>query len=159
MRILCGYYGIMTWEFEHSIVTRAKKQIIWELYSRVESWTIWDHGIESVFLKGEFKEGVHGKIKPVRQELLSYKITFVDPAKGFSDETVIDDLGATIEFIHAFSSSPDGKTRLTNHITVNCPDKEEMEEEIGNDISSGLPKTMENVVGMAVLIEKICKLQ
>ena len=46
-----------------------------------------------------------------------------------------------------------------NHITVNCPDKEEMEKEIGNGISSGVPKTMENVVRMAVFIEKICKLQ
>ena len=72
MRISYGYCGIMTWEFEHSIVTSAKKQIIWDLYSRVESWKIWDHGIESVSLEGEFKEGVHGKIKPEGQELLSY---------------------------------------------------------------------------------------
>jgi hypothetical protein len=159
MRILYGYCGIMAWEFEHSIVTSAKKQIIWELYSRVESWIIWDHGIESVSLEGEFKKGVHGKIKPEGQELLSYKITLADPDKGFSDETVIDNLGANIEFIHTFSSLPDGKTRLTNHIKVNCPDKEEMEKEIGNGISSGMPKTMENVARMAVFIEKICKLQ
>ncbi len=159
MCISYGYCGIMTWEFEHSIVTSAKKQTIWELYSGVESWTVWDHGIESVSLEGEFKEGVHGKIKPEGQELLSYEITFADPDKGFSDETVIDNLGATIEFIHTFSSLPDGKTRLTNHITVNCPDKEEMEKEIGNGISSGVPKTMENVARMAVFIEKMCKLQ
>ena len=159
MRISYGYCVIMTWEFEHSIVTSAKKQIIWELYSRVESWTIWDHGIESVSLGGEFKEGVNGKIKSEGQELLSYKITLANPDKGFSDETVIDNLGAKIEFIHTFSSLPDGKTQLTNHIIVNCPDREEMEKEIGNGISSGVPKTMENVARTAVFIEKICKLR
>ena len=159
MRISYGYCVIMTWEFEHSIVTSAKKQIIWELYSRVESWTIWDHGIESVSLGGEFKEGVNGKIKSEGQELLSYKITLANPDKGFSDETVIDNLGAKIEFIHTFSSLPDGKTQLTNHIIVNCPDKEEMEKEIGNGISSGVPKTMDNVARTAVFIEKICKLR
>ena len=159
MRISYGYCVIMTWEFEHSIVTSAKKQIIWELYSRVESWTIWDHGIESVSLEGEFKEGVNGKIKSEGQELLSYKITLANPDKGFSDETVIDNLGAKIEFIHTFSSLPDGKTQLTNHIIVNCPDREEMEKEIGNGISSGVPKTMENVARTAVFIEKICKLR
>ena len=60
MRISLGYCGIMTWEFEHSIVTSTKKQIIWELYSRVESWTIWDHGIESVSLEGDERIGSIG---------------------------------------------------------------------------------------------------
>ena len=56
MRISYGYCGIITLESEHTIITSEKKQIIWDLYSRVESWKIWDHGIESVSLEGEFKE-------------------------------------------------------------------------------------------------------
>ena len=159
MHISYGYCGIMTWEFEHSIVTNARKETIWALYSRVESWPLWDHGIEDISLDGAFREGTKGKIKPEGQGLLSYRITLTDPEKGFSDETIIDDLRATIEFVHTFSDLPDGKTRLTNHITVLCPDKEETEKEIGEGISSGVPKTMENIAMMAIIIEKICKFQ
>ena len=149
----------MTWEFEHSIVTNAKKETIWALYSRVESWPIWDHGIENISLDGAFREGTKGKIKPEGQGVLSYRITMADPEKGFSDETVIDDLGATIKFVHTFSDLPVGKTRLTHHITVLCPNKEGIEKEIGKGISSGVPKTMENIAMMAIIIEKIYKSQ
>ena len=83
----------MTWEFEHSIVTNARKEIIWALYSRVESWPLWDHGIEDISLDGALREGTKGKIKPEGQGLLSYRITLADPEKGFSEETVIDVLG------------------------------------------------------------------
>ncbi len=159
MRISYGYCVIMTWEFEHSIVTNARKETIWALYSRVESWPLWDHGIKDISLDGEFREGTKGKIKPERQGLLGYRITLADSEKGFSEETVIDDLGATIEFVHTFSDLLGGKTRLTNHITVRCPDKEETEKEIGEGISSGVPKTMENIAMMAIIIEKICKFQ
>ncbi len=90
---------------------------------------------------------------------MSYRITLADSENGFSDETVIDNLGATKEFVHTLSDLPDGKTRLTNHITVLCPDKEGTEKETGEGISSGVPKTMENIAMMAIIIEKICKLQ
>ena len=159
MRISLGYCGIMTWEFEHSIVTNPRKETIWALYSRVESWSFWDHGIEDKSLNVAFREGTKGKIKPEGQGLLSYRITLADSENGFSEETVIDDLGATMEFVHTLSDLPDGKTRLTNHITVLCPDKEGTEREIGEGISSGVPKTMENIAMMAIIIEKICKLQ
>ena len=90
MHISYGYCGIMTWEFEHSIVTNARKETIWALYSRVESWPLWDHGIEDISLDGAFREGTKGKIKPEGQGLLSYRITLTDPEKGFSDETIIE---------------------------------------------------------------------
>ena len=159
MRISLGYCGIMTWEFEHSIVINPRKETVWALYSRVESWSFWDHGIEDKSLDVAFREGTKGKIKPEGQGLLSYRITLADSENGFSDETVIDNLGATMEFVHTLSDLPDGKTRLTNHITVLCPDKEGTEKEIGEGISSGVPKTMENIAMMAIIIEKICKLQ
>lgn len=147
----------MTWEFENSIVTDARKEHIWTLYSNVETWPLWDHGIEEISLDGEFREGTFGKIKPEEQEVLTYKITQADPNKGFSDETVIEGLNATIKFIHTFSDLPDGKTRLTNHVTILCPDKEEIEKEIGEGISLGVPQTMENIARMANFIGKICK--
>ena len=56
----------MTWDFEHNIATNASKKALWALYSSVESWPIWDQGIENISLDGEFKEGAKGKIEPDR---------------------------------------------------------------------------------------------
>ncbi|MCL4346151.1 MAG: hypothetical protein M1375_04665 [Candidatus Thermoplasmatota archaeon] len=147
----------MTWEFEHSILTEAGKETIWTLYSNIESWPLWDHGIEDVSLDGEFKQGSHGKIKLEGQASLTYRITLADPDKGFSDETIVDDLGSTIKFIHTFSNLPEGKIRLTNRVVVLCSGNEEMEREIGEGVSSGVPGTMENMARMAIFMEKICK--
>jgi hypothetical protein len=147
----------MTWEFEHSIVTDARKNEIWTLYSNVESWPLWDHGIEDISLDGEFMEGTNGKIKMEGQGYLNYRITMADPDKGYTVETVIEDLKTTIEFIHTFVDLPDGKIHLTNHVTILCLDKEEMEKEIGGSIASGVPQTMENIARMAIFMEKTCR--
>lgn len=147
----------MTWEFEHSIITDARKDEIWTLYSNVESWPLWDHGIEDISLDGEFMEGTNGKIKMEGQGYLNYRITMADPDKGYTVETVIEDLKTTIEFIHTFVDLPDGKIRLTNHVTILCPGKEEMEKEIGGSIASGVPQTMENIARMAIFMEKTCR--
>ncbi len=147
----------MTWEFEHSIITDARKDEIWTLYSNVESWPLWDHGIEDISLDGEFMEGTNGKIKIEGQGYLNYRITMADPDKGYTDETVIEDLKTTIEFVHTFVDLPDGKIRLTNHVTILCPGKEEMEKEIGGSIASGVPQTMENIARMAIFMEKTCR--
>lgn len=147
----------MTWEFEHSIITDARKDEIWTLYSNVESWPLWDHGIEDISLDGEFMEGTNGKIKMEGQGYLNYRITMADPDKGYTVETVIEDLKTTIEFIHTFVDLPDGKIRLTNHVTILCLDKEEMEKEIGGSIASGVPQTMENIARMAIFMEKTCR--
>lgn len=88
---------------------------------------------------------------------MDYEITLADPDKGYSDETVIEDLKATIKFIHTFSDLPDGNIRLTNHVTIICPGKEEMEKEMGKDLTSGVPRTMENIARMAIFMEKACK--
>ncbi len=151
------YCNIMTWEFEHTIATSARKKELWALYSNIESWPLWDHGIENISLDEEFREGAKGKIKPEGQDLLNYMITWAEPEKGFSDETFIDGFGATVKFIHTFSDLPDGKVCLTHHITISCPGKEEVEEKIGEGTSSGVPRTMESLTRMAIFLEKICK--
>lgn len=154
MHISYAYSDTMTWEFEHSIETNARKEEIWALYSNIESWPLWDQGIESVSLEGEFKDGAQGKIKLVGQGLLSYRITMADPNKGFSNETVIYGLNATVKFLHTFSDMLDGKIMLINHVTVACPDNELIENEIGEGITSGIPNTMANIARMAIFMEK-----
>ena len=157
MRISYCYCGLMTWNYEHSVATNASKRALWALYSNVESWPIWDRGIKNISLDGEFKEGAKGNIEPEGQGTLSYRIVSADQERGFSDETAVKDLGASVKFVHSFSDLPDGKIQLTHHVTISCPGKEEVEEKMGVGITSGIPDTMESLVRMAIFLEKICK--
>lgn len=154
---LITYCDKITWEFEYSIETDATKEEIWALYSNAESCPLWDQEIEDISLDGEFSEGTKGKIKPEGQRYLNYEITLADPDKGYSFETVIDDLKATVKFIHTFSDLQDGKIRLTNHVTILCLGKEEIEKEIEEGLTPGVPQTMENIPMMAIFMEKACK--
>ena len=147
----------MTWDFEHNIATNASKKALWALYSNVESWPIWDQGIENISIDGEFKEGSKGKIELEGQGILGYRIVLADPEKGFTNETVIDDLGASVKFVHTFSYLPDGKIQLTHHVTIFCPGKEEIEERIGVGITSGIPKAMKSLARMSIFLDKIYK--
>ncbi|MCL4349983.1 MAG: hypothetical protein M1414_06880 [Candidatus Thermoplasmatota archaeon] len=147
----------MTWNFEHSITTKASKKALWALYSNVESWPIWDQGIENISLDGEFKEGAKGKIEPDGQGIMSYRIVFADPDKGFSDETIMDDIGAYLKFVHTFTDLSDGKIQLTHHVSISCPGKEEFEEKLGTGTSFGIPGTMESLARMAIFLDKFCK--
>ena len=53
------------WSIEASIATSASPKNIWNLWSNVSSWSIWDSdGLEWVKLEGDFAVGTKGTLKP-----------------------------------------------------------------------------------------------
>src|SRR5664279_2338988 len=53
------------WTKSHSIVTKeATKEQMWNLFTDVNNWHIWNHEIEFAKLEGKFETGNHYIIKP-----------------------------------------------------------------------------------------------
>ena len=53
------------WTTEHTIVTDASKESVWNVWADVENWSKWDKGVEWCRIEGEFKAGTKYTLKPV----------------------------------------------------------------------------------------------
>ena len=130
--------------FEHTVETTAGVDAIWPLYADAAAWLRWDHGLAAVELDGPFVEGATGRITPVGMDTLPFILTWVEPGRGFADETPA--MGHVLRFHHALESLPDGGTRITHRVEIEGPAADEM----GPNVVGDTPEAM---AALAVLAE------
>ncbi len=136
------------WQFEHSIETDASAEAIWRLYSDPGTWPTWDAGIEAVELRGPFAAGTEGVLTPAGQGPLAFRMTEVTPERGFTDETDVP--GATLRFIHRLVSLANGGTHVTHRVEIDGTGAEGMGRQMGPQVTSDIPKTMESLARHAL---------
>lgn len=136
-------------KFEHSIITQAKPETIWELYSDITAWTTWDEGIEYASLDGPFVAGTRGLLQPQGQDKLSFQLTDVEPLSGFSDVTDIPDAGVEVRFVHRLQKTLEG-TRITHAVSIQGPNAENFGPQFIAALSQGIPRTMERLAALAI---------
>lgn len=138
------------WSFEHSVETAASPKAIWRLYSDVTTWPTWDEGILAIELDGPFIVGTPGRITPMGQDTLPFRLLHVHSNQGFSDETEIPGAGIVIRFIHTLSETDSGKTRVTHRVEIDGPDSDTLGPQIGSSMTAGIPETMDSLVRQAL---------
>ncbi|MBW7453278.1 SRPBCC family protein [Paenibacillus sepulcri] len=137
------------WEFEHTITTGARAKTIWELYSDISSWVVWDKGIAYVSLEGTFTAGTRGILQPEGQERLAFELTEVEPRRGFSDVTDMPEAGIQIHFTHRLQETGEG-TAITHRVQITGPEAERLGPQIGAHMVQGIPDTMECLASLAL---------
>lgn len=100
---------------KHTVETTASPSTIWELWQDVSNWNTWDHGIEFSTIKGAFKAGTTGTLKPKGGPLLHTKLTQVEPMKMFVDEAKLPLTRIIVS--HSLTES-EGKTYVTHQIEM-----------------------------------------
>lgn len=143
----------MMWQFEHTLTTKAKAGTVWELYSDITTWTMWDKGIVSASLEGPFNQGTRGFLQPEGQEPLSFELTDVQPLYGFSDITDIPKAGIQVHFTHLLVES-DGETQVTHKVQITGPSAEKLGPQFGAHMVEGIPQTMERLAALALEKER-----
>ncbi|HEX8051388.1 MAG TPA: SRPBCC family protein [Thermoleophilaceae bacterium] len=136
----------MAWTTEHTEYTSASPQRIWELWSDVSTWPLWDEGLERVTLDGPFAAGTKGRLKPAGGPAVGLELTDVRPGAGFSDVTRLP--LARMRFEH--SAVRDGeRTRVTHRVTITGPGTPLFSRLIGRGIANDLPQTIGTLARMA----------
>ncbi len=135
--------------FKHSIITKAKIETIWGLYTDITSWTTWDTGIEYASLEGPFAAGTRGTLQPQGQDKLSFQLIDVEPLDGFSDVTDIPGAAIAIRFDHRLQKTLDG-TRITHSVSITGPNVDKFGEQFIAELSDGIPQTMERLAALAI---------
>ncbi|WP_305023439.1 SRPBCC family protein [Paenibacillus lacisoli] len=141
------------WQFEHSLITTAKADTIWRLYSDITTWPLWDKGIESASLEGLFVQGTRGFLQPEGQDPLPFELLEVNPLHGFSDITDIPGAGIQVQFTHLLEES-NGATKITHQVKITGPNAEQIGPKFGAHMVEGIPQTMDGLARLVLEREK-----
>ena len=131
---------------EHRLVTKAKPQAIWKLWSNLPEWPKWDHEIDWVTFEGPLKEGNWGTLKPIGGPKVKFKITQISPFQSFSNYSYLPFTKLT--FSHTMASA-NGKTTIIHRAEISGLLSFLFVKIIGNKIKHGLPQAMENLARLA----------
>lgn len=134
------------WQKEHSVVTVATKKQVWKIWTDVANWHLWDSEVEWATLKGEFKAGSHGYLKPKDGPKTKFILLSSEPLKGFLDRSFLP--LAKVDFIHKMEQTSDG-LKVTHRIEISGPLSFFFAKVIGEKVVHGLPVAMRNLIALA----------
>lgn len=83
---------------KYSVKTTAKPEVIWELWSKIETWPIWDNGIVDGKVKGDFVTGTKGWLKPKGGPKVNFDLIEVRENKCFHNRLYLP--FTQLDFIH-----------------------------------------------------------
>ncbi|MFE6167461.1 SRPBCC family protein [Viridibacillus arvi] len=136
------------WKYEHSIITEATPDSIWELYRNISEWTKWDKDVIDVKLDGPFDKGVTGCMTLTGQEPFLFTLTEVKENEFFSNTTVLERAGIQLDFHHRIERHKT-KTKVTHSVVISGSNAEMIGNQIGPMITKGIPNSMTNLEMLA----------
>jgi hypothetical protein len=108
-----GKMSGVAWETEHSVETTAASAFAWAYMSDVRNR---DDPPAQFTLDGPFVSGGQGTTQMPGQLARHWKLREVTPMESYTIEFPLD--SATMSFEWRFIGLPDGRTRLTQHISL-----------------------------------------
>ena len=131
---------------KHSIKTKAKPEAIWALWSKIETWPTWDHGIEGGKVDGPFVAGARGWLKPKGGPKVKFQLLDVQENKHFHDRSFLP--LTHLDFIHTVEREGEN-TIVTHQVEMNGLLTFIFSRVIGTGIKHDLPAAMEKLIEMA----------
>lgn len=89
----------MSFEYEHSVRTKASPADVWALWSDVGSWHCWDPAVERVALEGHFAEGAAGTMTLTGGVEAPFVLDIVEPGSRYLDRLMIGELVIRIDHV------------------------------------------------------------
>ena len=134
------------WTTEANAMTAASPETIWQIWSDVANWKVWDTQVESSMLNGAFTVGSRGTLKPKGGPKSAFTLIDVQPGKTFSDRTQLP--LATLDFIHEVVPTPTG-TQITHRIRLSGPLAPLFARLMGNNLRQGTQDAVQKLASMA----------
>ncbi len=131
---------------QHTLETTALPENIWALWADVPGYKEWDEAIVWAKLKGEFKVGASGKLKPNGGHTAAFTITEMEEGRSFSYVTLLP--FARLQFHHAMESTDMG-TRLTHRIEVKGPFAWVWAQVLRSALRTNIPAAMRKLARLA----------
>jgi hypothetical protein len=141
------------WTFSHSVTTPASPEALFRLYRDVDTWPTWDAGLERVQMDGPFVTGTTGTMYLRGQDPLPWRLAWVEPGRGFEDETRLPDAELVVWVRHELDPLPGGGTRVTYSLRMDGPTIDTLGPELGPAITGDFPHTMAALAARAEALD------
>ncbi|MEL7123624.1 MAG: SRPBCC family protein [Bacteroidota bacterium] len=99
--------------FEYTLQTTASPEQIWTIWTDVENWHLWDSGLQTATLEGQFKLNAKGKLIPDKGPKSNFKITHYTDGETYTMKTPLPLGSLNIERI---LETKEGKTYFTHRV-------------------------------------------
>ena len=131
---------------KHSIKTSATPEAVWKLWSAVENWPQWDHGIEAAALEGPFEKGTKGWLKPIGGPKVKFEILSAQKNVGFHDRSFLP--LTRLDFKHSITQV-NGETVVTHEVEMKGLFSFIFSRVVGSNIKKDMPSAMQKLIDLA----------
>ena len=132
---------------ERSVESSASPQAVWKLWSDASTWQDWNPDVQAMTLNGPFAAGTTGTMK-TKQGTRQIVLSQVVPGRSFRLETTVIPLTRFL-FDCQVASGPDGKTRVSQAVTVGGPLGGLVGGMMGKQIADTFPALLEGLARKA----------
>lgn len=136
-------------KFSFETMASVDPKRLWDMYSDISKRKIWDAGLESITLDGKFEEGSKGVQVMEDGHPMPYTLVWVDPERGFRDETLVPGVGA-IYFTHEFEQTG-GETLVRHSVEFNPEGRGDNVEDVKfvSQVFADVPEAVFKVIAAA----------
>lgn len=135
------------WSKEISIKSLSSKEQIWNLWTNVSNWNLWDDQIMSSKIHGAFKMGQTGELIPARGPKSTFKLIEVTKQKSFTSRSTLP--LSTMDVIHEMREA-EGELIITHRVEISGVLSFVFSKLIGNKIIKHLPNAMNELSNIAL---------
>ncbi len=138
------------WELSHSVEADVAQDVAWAWWTTVDNWRRHEgDAVESITLDGPFETGARGETRMPGQPARTWRLAEVEaPARAVIEMTLGD---ATLRIVWTFDDLGDGRTRLTQRMTLDGPTAEQhvadLEAGFAPNIGPGMEKIARAMAG------------
>lgn len=137
------------WTYIHEKECNIDIDRLWDLYSNVENWKLWDEEVEAISIDGKFTAGTKGVMTMTGQEPMNFTLTTVEEKKCFIDETVIEPLNVSIIVGHFIEKKTNDRFFLRHSVIIKGENADMVAEQIGESFTVDIPDSMEKLIKLS----------
>ena len=126
---------------EHRVLIATPAAPIYRHYADVPRWPRWDPDTKAATLDGPFAIGSSGTLTPAKGNTVPMRVTFADPARGFTVESRIP-LLLRMVFEHELIASGPSETEVVHRVTLSGPLSWLIGPALRRQLNVGLPVTL-----------------
>jgi Polyketide cyclase / dehydrase and lipid transport len=128
------------WVFEHSVECAVDPDFAWNFWTDVDNWAL-DADVESLKIDGPFAPGAQGVTYSRSSGEIHWRIAEVQTRRAVIEFPLA---GAVGRFIWTFEEL-DGRTRITQHCTLEGDQADVYAEAIAPSLEIGIPAGMQKL--------------
>ena len=129
------------WEKSYEHVSNFTPQQIWTVFADSSNWKVWNSGVKSIQIEGEFVTGSWFSMELPDGNIIRSQLIDVSERKHFIDESWIGE--TMVKVAHRIESLQSGLSQITYIISTHGPDAQAFGEGISADfpnVLAGLEK-------------------